>query len=65
MRNLMLLGTRLVLGSYLAVHGAQKLFGGSRGFRTGPGRAGFNRIGLTPGKPMAAWQAPPNSAAAC
>jgi uncharacterized membrane protein YphA (DoxX/SURF4 family) len=27
MRDVMLLGTRLVLGSYLAVHGAQKLFG--------------------------------------
>jgi uncharacterized membrane protein YphA (DoxX/SURF4 family) len=27
MCDVMLLGTRLVLGSYLAVHGAQKLFG--------------------------------------
>lgn len=27
MRNVALLGTRLVLGGYLAVHGAQKLFG--------------------------------------
>jgi phospholipase C len=27
MRDAALLGTRLVLGSYLAVHGAQKLFG--------------------------------------
>jgi hypothetical protein len=27
MRNVTLLGTRLVVGGYLAVHGAQKLFG--------------------------------------
>ena len=27
MRNAALLGTSLALGSYLAVHGAQKLFG--------------------------------------
>ena len=27
MRNAALLGTRLVVGSYLVVHGAQKLFG--------------------------------------
>lgn len=27
MRDVALLGTRLVVGSYLAVHGAQKLFG--------------------------------------
>jgi putative oxidoreductase len=54
MRDTALLGARLVLGGYLAVHGAQKLFGlfGGRGLdATG---AGFERIGLTPGKPMAA-----------
>lgn len=54
MRDTALLGARLVLGGYLAVHGAQKLFGifGGRGLdATG---IGFESIGLTPGKPMAA-----------
>jgi putative oxidoreductase len=54
MRDVILLGTRLVLGAYLSVHGAQKLFGafGGPGLeRTG---AGFDRIGLRPGRPMAA-----------
>jgi putative oxidoreductase len=54
MRDLMLLGTRLVLGSYLAVHGAQKLFGSFGGPGLDRAGAGFDRIGLTPGKPMAA-----------
>ena len=54
MRDLMLLGTRLVLGSYLAVHGAQKLFGSFGGPGLERAGAGFDRIGLTPGKPMAA-----------
>jgi putative oxidoreductase len=54
MRNVMLLGTRLVLGSYLAVHGAQKLFGAFGGPGLERAGAGFERIGLTPGKPMAA-----------
>jgi putative oxidoreductase len=54
MRDLMLLGTRLVLGSYLAVHGTQKLFGAFGGPGLDRAGAGFERIGLTPGKPMAA-----------
>jgi putative oxidoreductase len=54
MRDVMLLGTRLVLGSYLAVHGAQKLFGTFGGPGLERAGAGFERIGLTPGKPMAA-----------
>ena len=54
MRDLMLLGTRLVLGSYLAVHGTQKLFGAFGGPGLERAGAGFERIGLTPGKPMAA-----------
>jgi putative oxidoreductase len=54
MRNAMLLGTRLVLGGYLAVHGAQKLFGVLGGHGLDKTGAGFERIGLTPGKPMAA-----------
>ncbi|MGO8728283.1 MAG: DoxX family protein [Streptosporangiaceae bacterium] len=52
-RDTALLGTRLVLGGYLAVHGAQKLLGafGGRGLEaTG---AGFDAIGLAPGKQMA------------
>ncbi len=54
MRDAMLLGTRLVLGSYLAVHGAQKLFGAFGGPGLDQAGAGFDRIGLNPGKPMAA-----------
>jgi putative oxidoreductase len=49
MRDVTLLGSRLVLGAYLSVHGAQKLFrafGGPGLDKTG---AGFDRIGLTPG----------------
>jgi putative oxidoreductase len=54
MRDATLLGARLVLGSYLAVHGAQKLFGAFGGGGLDKTGAGFERIGLTPGKPMAA-----------
>jgi putative oxidoreductase len=54
MRDVILLGTRLVLGGYLAVHGAQKLFGAFGGPGLDKAGAGFDRIGLTPGKPMAA-----------
>jgi putative oxidoreductase len=54
MRNAALLGTRLVLGSYLAVHGAQKLFGAFGGSGLDKAGAGFERIGLRPGRPMAA-----------
>jgi putative oxidoreductase len=54
MRNMALLGTRLVLGGYLAVHGAQKLFGVLGGPGLDKAGAGFDRIGLSPGKQMAA-----------
>ncbi|MGO9083437.1 MAG: DoxX family protein [Streptosporangiaceae bacterium] len=54
MRDVMLLGTRLVLGGYMAVHGSQKLFGAFGGPGLEQAGAGFERIGLTPGKPMAA-----------
>jgi putative oxidoreductase len=54
MRDVILLGTRLVLGGYLFVHGAQKLFGSFGGPGLEQAGAGFERIGLTPGKPMAA-----------
>lgn len=53
MRNVTLLGTRLVLGGYLAVHGAQKLFGAFGGSGLERTAAGFHRIGLRPGKHMA------------
>ena len=53
MRNVALLGTRLVLGSYLAVHGAQKLFGAFGGSGLDKAGAGFDRIGLRPGRTMA------------
>jgi putative oxidoreductase len=54
MRDVTLLGARLVLGGYLAVHGAQKLFGAFGGSGLDKAGAGFERIGLTPGKPLAA-----------
>jgi putative oxidoreductase len=54
MRDVALLGARLVLGGYLAVHGAQKLFGAFGGGGLDKTGAGFERMGLTPGKPMAA-----------
>ena len=54
MRNAALLGTRLVLGSYLAVHGIQKLFGLFGGPGLDKAGAGFDRIGLRPGRQMAA-----------
>ena len=43
MRNVTLLGTRLVVGSYMAVHGAQKLFGAFGG-------PGLEKAGVGPGK---------------
>ncbi|HEY1761553.1 MAG TPA: DoxX family protein [Acidimicrobiales bacterium] len=53
MRHLGLLIARLIFGSYLAVHGAQKLFGSFKG--SGPDATGdyFQQIGLRPSKPMA------------
>src|SRR5271170_8181379 len=54
MRNVTLLGTRLVVGSYLVVHGSQKLFGAFGGPGLEKAGAGFHRIGLRPGKYMAA-----------
>jgi putative oxidoreductase len=53
MRNVALLGTRLVLGGYLAAHGAQKLFGSFDGPGIDATSAGFDQMGLTPGKQMA------------
>ncbi|HUZ10095.1 MAG TPA: DoxX family protein [Acidimicrobiales bacterium] len=53
MRNAALLGTRLVLGGYLAVHGAQKLFGSFGGPGLDRVAQGFEHLGLTPGRQMA------------
>jgi putative oxidoreductase len=52
-RHLGLLIARVVFGSYLAVHGAQKLFGSFKG--PGPEVVGgfFEQIGIRPGTPMA------------
>ena len=52
-RDVALLGARLVLGAYLAVHGAQKLFGSFGGAGLDQAAAGFHRMGLRPGQPMA------------
>jgi putative oxidoreductase len=49
-----LLGLRLTLGSYLAVHGAQKLFGHFDGPGLDAAGAGFEHLGLKPGKAFAA-----------
>ena len=49
-----LLGLRLSLGSYLAVHGAQKLFGHFDGPGLDQAGAGFEHLGLKPGKAFAA-----------
>lgn len=45
---------RAVLGGYLAVHGAQKLFGSFGGAGLEGTAAMFDRIGLSPGRQMAA-----------
>jgi putative oxidoreductase len=54
MRSVLLLGARAVVGGYLAVHGAQKLFGAFGGPGLDKAAAGFERIGLAPGRQMAA-----------
>ena len=52
MRNVTSLA-RVVLGGYLAVHGAQKLFGAFDGPGIEGTAKGFEQIGLTPAKEMA------------
>jgi len=47
------LAARLVLGGYMAAHGAQKLFGAFGGRGMGPTVAGFDRLGLRPAPVMA------------
>ena len=54
MRSVILLGARVIVGGYLAVHGAQKLFGAFGGPGLDKAAAGFERIGLAPGRQMAA-----------
>jgi putative oxidoreductase len=54
LRNLGLLITRVIFGSYLAVHGAQKLFGSFGGHGLDATGAGFESLGMKPGKVMAA-----------
>jgi putative oxidoreductase len=54
MRSIGLLITRVIFGSYLAVHGAQKLFGSFGGPGLDKVGAGFESMGLRPGKPQAA-----------
>lgn len=53
MRNFGLLVTRSVLGGYLAVHGAQKLFGAFGGHGLDATATGFESMGLRPGKAVA------------
>jgi putative oxidoreductase len=53
MRSIGLLITRVIFGSYLAVHGAQKLFGSFGGHGLEATGAGFESMGLKPGKLMA------------
>jgi len=54
MRSTLLFGARVVVGGYLAVHGAQKLFGAFGGPGLEKAAAGFERIGLAPGRQTAA-----------
>lgn len=53
MRNIGLLVSRTVLGSYLAVHGAQKLFGSFDGPGLDATAQGFEAMGMHPGRVMA------------
>ena len=53
MRSIGLLITRVIFGSYLAVHGAQKLFGSFGGHGLDATGAGFEAMGMKPGKVMA------------
>ena len=54
MHDSVVLGLRLTLGGYLAVHGAQKLFGSFDGPGLDQAGAGFEYLGLKPGKAFAA-----------
>ena len=53
MRNIALFVSRTVLGSYIAVHGAQKLFGSFDGPGLEATGKGFEAMGMRPGRVMA------------
>jgi putative oxidoreductase len=53
MRDSGILAIRLTVGGYLAVHGAQKLFGTFDGPGLDDAAVAFEYMGLTPGKPFA------------
>ena len=53
MRDVLKLFARLVLGAYMVVHGSQKLFGAFGGPGLDTAGAGFEAMGLKPGKHMA------------
>jgi putative oxidoreductase len=53
MRDVLKLFARLVLGGYMVVHGSQKLFGAFGGPGLDAAGAGFEAVGLKPGKHMA------------
>ena len=57
MRNVTSLA-RFVLGGYLAVHGAQKLFGAFGGNGIEGTAKGFEHLGLTPAREMAKGRPP-------
>jgi putative oxidoreductase len=52
-REVALLGARVTLGGYLAAHGAQKLWGAFEGPGLEAASAGFEGMGLRPGRQMA------------
>jgi putative oxidoreductase len=54
MHDSAVLGLRLALGGYLAAHGAQKMFGSFDGPGLEQAGAGFEYMGLKPGKAFAA-----------
>jgi putative oxidoreductase len=54
MRHVGLLATRIIFGGYLAIHGAQKLFGSFGGPGLDATAAGFEAMGMRPGKARAA-----------
>ena len=54
MRHVGLLVARVVFGCYLCVHGAQKLFGWFEGPGLDATGAGFEKMGMRPGKLMGA-----------
>ncbi|MGA2528873.1 MAG: DoxX family protein [Acidimicrobiales bacterium] len=53
MHDFALLGLRVTLGGYLAVHGAQKLFGSFDGPGLDKASVGFDHLGLRPGRAFA------------